>query len=53
MRGACPLGLNLFLLLGITPAHAGSIMLHNTRKAISQDHPRACGEHTEIEEAKP
>jgi len=45
MRGACCWSLRYCATVGITPAHAGSILNRKRIKQSIRDHPRACGEH--------
>ena len=46
MRGAHRLSIAVFVLLRIIPAYAGSTKLSAGGQAVSEDHPRVCGEHS-------
>ena len=48
MRGAHPLRPSCLILAGIIPADAGSTKLPPMQVIINKDHPRGCGEHTEM-----
>ena len=44
MRGQALLGYNLLLVIGITPADAGTSLLSFFHSCYSWDHPRGCGD---------
>ena len=44
MRGKVHIGIKSFLIVGITPAHAGKSYLFSQIFLFAKDHPRPCGE---------
>ena len=48
MRGTLTIQRPQFASLGIIPAHAGNTVWKSPRNPLNGDHPRACGEHTNV-----
>ena len=44
MRGKVGYEIVCFIIVGITPAHAGKRLSGYRKKTVEEDHPRACGE---------
>ena len=52
MRGSQEAMAEYFKRDGIIPAHAGLTPARNLQHSIAQDHPRACGAHTQLDHKK-
>ena len=48
MRGKRAFGFVEILETGITPAHAGKTLIDTPEFSLKEDHPRACGENTDL-----